>query len=687
MAIYHYHIEPHTRGKFDAKDRPIIASAAHAVAYIQRSRMYDEYTHTFRSCRHGRDDLVPGSCHTILPPGVQFAGTNQDLWGLFDKAELKSNSRVCRTMDIALPHELSTEIQIATAVKFAEFLAERYGAAVSVAVHKPDKGGDKRNFHAHFVMSTRVISNVGVGEKIRCLDTMTRVNGKPTNIEYFRMREEWAKIANVELKEISLDLSIDHRSNAARGVAKAPTKHIGKNITAHERRVKKETGKTFKSNRRKVAEKQQGEYQDLIDKSKAEVSTPEIEALRREIEAAQIESAQLEAALEDAQKPTARTDGKAAKDIEFDFEAIAKAYSVGNRVEQFSIYEKLSDKINANDTDDNSIVTIGRAFISNKKRREALPKLRPVYDLDGLKSSLRTKYVTQHVIQRIDLEIKRIETKMRGGDLIGLSKNQADLKRLRADRQKPSGTAEYRALNQRFETAFKQHEPKMRAVVDKIGPQWALYEATLVRRDHELRDKFEALGGFDRYNAAKVRVSTIEQSARQAVSQFAKTGLKGGGRATVPATVRASVKSLRECGKTQEEIAHILELDRIAELLHRQAAQNTDHAVKSASETVAAIFGFKGAMAYAQLAETPTTRSENGYRQHIAPDLRTGGEFHARKIAADARNGLRDLPEWDVERGGEASQRGDGPQTAGVLQGPAHSDRRADPVVRRKPKP
>lgn len=44
------------------------------------------------------------------------------------------------------------------AYEFATNLSQKYGIAVDVAVHAPDKQGDNRNYHAHLLLTTRQIT-------------------------------------------------------------------------------------------------------------------------------------------------------------------------------------------------------------------------------------------------------------------------------------------------------------------------------------------------------------------------------------------------------------------------------------------------------------------------------------------------------------------------------------------------
>ncbi len=65
--------------------------------------------------------------------------------------------------DGTLPYALSEEQKIGIATSFARLLVDRYGCAVEIALHKKDGLID----HAHWLISTRVVDEGGVGPVIR----------------------------------------------------------------------------------------------------------------------------------------------------------------------------------------------------------------------------------------------------------------------------------------------------------------------------------------------------------------------------------------------------------------------------------------------------------------------------------------------------------------------------------------
>ncbi|KWT78397.1 conjugal transfer protein TraA [Agrobacterium radiobacter] len=168
----------------------------------------------------------------VLPDGLSanWALDRSTLWNAAEFAEKRKDARVAREFEIALPHELSTEGRLNAARAFAQDLANRYGAAVDFAIHSPSEHGDIRNYHAHVLMTTRQVGKAGLGEKTVLEHKNARLlaNGMATTDMQLRdIRQSWEAIANRQLQREGLDVRIDHRSHAERGLELSPTEHMG----------------------------------------------------------------------------------------------------------------------------------------------------------------------------------------------------------------------------------------------------------------------------------------------------------------------------------------------------------------------------------------------------------------------------------------------------------------------------
>ncbi|RVJ42885.1 Ti-type conjugative transfer relaxase TraA [Sinorhizobium meliloti] len=229
MAIYHLSAKPISR----ASGRSAVASAAYRCA-IRLTNERDGLVHDFT--RKG------GVEHTeiVLPQGVtaDWALDRSILWNAAEFAENRKDARVAREFEIALPHELSAEGRLEAARTFAQDLANRYGAAVDFAIHAPHEQGDVRNHHAHVMMTTRQVGETGLGEKTYLEHKNARLlsNGMATTDMQLRdIRQSWESIANSELQREGLDIRIDHRSHAERGLELSPTEHMGVHASQMQR--------------------------------------------------------------------------------------------------------------------------------------------------------------------------------------------------------------------------------------------------------------------------------------------------------------------------------------------------------------------------------------------------------------------------------------------------------------------
>lgn len=153
------------------------------------------------------------------------------MWNAAEQAERRSNARVAREIDVALPVELDDQARAALAAAYASRLVERYKTAAHISIHTPGRRGDNRNHHVHIMIPTRSLDADGFGAKLRTLDD--RETG-PVEVEW--MRETWASECNAALERARIAQRIDHRSYQRQGVDRIPTRHIGPIATSLARR-------------------------------------------------------------------------------------------------------------------------------------------------------------------------------------------------------------------------------------------------------------------------------------------------------------------------------------------------------------------------------------------------------------------------------------------------------------------
>ncbi|MGO6727794.1 Ti-type conjugative transfer relaxase TraA (plasmid) [Rhizobium ruizarguesonis] len=229
MAIYHFSMKPIAR----SGGRSAVASAAYRAAE-RLTNERDGLTHDF-SNRTGVEHA-----EVVLPAGssAYWAMKRSALWNAAERVEKRSDARIAREFEIALPHELSAEQRLALTRAFAEDLANRYGAAVDFAIHRPGGASDIRNSHAHLMMTTREVRETGLGDKT----LLERENRwllanhlPPSQLQLKDLRQAWEHLANRHLAMAGHDIRIDHRSHLEAGLTIAPTEHVGVHATQIDR--------------------------------------------------------------------------------------------------------------------------------------------------------------------------------------------------------------------------------------------------------------------------------------------------------------------------------------------------------------------------------------------------------------------------------------------------------------------
>jgi len=230
LAIYHFSMKPVSR----AGGRSAVASMAYRAGE-KLTNERDGITHDY-TAKQGVEHA-----EIVLPEGVNadWARDRSDLWNAAEFAEKRKDARVAREFEIALPHELSAEQRLEAAREMAQELADRYGAAVDFAIHAPHEASDVRNHHAHLLMTTRQVTEGGLGDKtyLERENKWLLAHDLPTTDMQLRdLRQRWEGIANERLAMAGLDIRIDHRSHMERGLEIAPTEHMGVHATQMERR-------------------------------------------------------------------------------------------------------------------------------------------------------------------------------------------------------------------------------------------------------------------------------------------------------------------------------------------------------------------------------------------------------------------------------------------------------------------
>lgn len=194
----------------------------------------------------------------LLPPGApqwakaliadcSVAGAVEAFWNAVEAAENRSDAQLAKEFIIALPAELTREQNI-TLVR--QFVLEQVLSRGQVAdwVYHDEPG----NPHVHLMTSLRPLTEMGFGSKkiaVLCVDGQP-VRNKSGKIhyrlwagdkkEFLKQRDAWLDLQNQHLALAGLEIRVDGRSYAQRGIDILPTPHIGVSAKAVQRKADRE---------------------------------------------------------------------------------------------------------------------------------------------------------------------------------------------------------------------------------------------------------------------------------------------------------------------------------------------------------------------------------------------------------------------------------------------------------------
>jgi len=220
MAIYHLCCKTRSRGSG--------ASAVASSCYISGERRTDERQERVFDYRSRADQCVGNG---VAVPAGEAEIAPEKAWNLAEKAEKRKDATVCRVIDVALPKELELEKNVELLYSFAGFLADKYRVYAEIAVHTPKNDRNQDNVHGHIQFSTRRFKNGEFVEKTRELDDIRQ--GKK---EIESIRNEWAKMLNLRLKQNGITERVSALSLEAQGEMRTATRHLGHKRAAMERK-------------------------------------------------------------------------------------------------------------------------------------------------------------------------------------------------------------------------------------------------------------------------------------------------------------------------------------------------------------------------------------------------------------------------------------------------------------------
>ena len=211
MAIYHLQAKTISR----ASGRCVVQAAAYRAAEdLQLDKTGEHFDYTRKQGVEHREIMAPEGAPAWVTDRAR-------LWNGIEAVEKRIDAQLAREIEIALPVELNLAQQVALVREFVgeSFVAQ--GMVADIAIHRDDPG----NPHAHILLSMRQLNETGFGPKNREWNSRQQLQV---------WREAWAEKANQHLARAGIEMSIDHRSHAARGINLEPGQKLGLDVTRRE---------------------------------------------------------------------------------------------------------------------------------------------------------------------------------------------------------------------------------------------------------------------------------------------------------------------------------------------------------------------------------------------------------------------------------------------------------------------
>jgi hypothetical protein len=200
-------------------------SSVDAAAYASRSRLIDERTGQVYDYSRNRSDII--ASWLMIPGDAPVKDmTREQFWNLAESRETRINSRTARTVEVALPHELTDQQREWLVRDYVRENFTRKGIVADVSIHRAHTHGDERNIHAHIVLATRQMDAHGLGAKDRDLDRKETLEA---------WRDKWEHLTNRHLERHGHEARISMKTLEAQGIWREPQIHIGQAQSALER--------------------------------------------------------------------------------------------------------------------------------------------------------------------------------------------------------------------------------------------------------------------------------------------------------------------------------------------------------------------------------------------------------------------------------------------------------------------
>lgn len=264
MAITHFTPQLISRG--DGRSAVLSAAYRHCARMEHEAEARTIDYSNKRNLAH-EEFLLPADAPDwarALIADRSVAGAVEAFWNKVEAFEKRADAQLAKEFIIALPVELSREQNIAL---FRQFVFEQVLMRGQVAdwVYHDEPG----NPHMHLMTSLRPLTESGFGpKKVAVVGADGRpvrtANGKiqyrlwaGEKVEFLQQRTAWLDLQNQHLALAGLEIRVDGRSYAERGIDIVPTTHIGVAAKAMQRKGG-DTGRAVDLERLALHEAQRG---------------------------------------------------------------------------------------------------------------------------------------------------------------------------------------------------------------------------------------------------------------------------------------------------------------------------------------------------------------------------------------------------------------------------------------------
>ncbi len=247
MAITHFSIQ--IIGRADGRSALLSAAYRHCAKMSHESEGRTVDYSNKPNLGHEEFLLPPDAPQwaRALIADRSVAGAAEAFWNAVEAAEKRADAQLAKEFIIALPVELSREQNVAL---MRQFVLEQVLSRGQVAdwVYHDEPG----NPHVHLMTTLRPLTEKGFGAKKAAVTaedgTPKRTkNGKiqyrlwaGEKAEFLQQRRGWLDLQNQHLALAGLEVRVDGRSYAERGIDLVPTAHIGAGARAIHRKAQRE---------------------------------------------------------------------------------------------------------------------------------------------------------------------------------------------------------------------------------------------------------------------------------------------------------------------------------------------------------------------------------------------------------------------------------------------------------------